>query len=139
MQEKRWENQYRATLVCVDDYEGCILKGRLINPGVHEPIPFYGAVQFFREMEKLLDDMRFPEAFSQIRVFQNKSLDQPKEETTSAEDMGRMASFNLRVLFRQNASWQGSVTWLEGKQDEAFRSALELLFLMDSALSCNKE
>ena len=41
---------------------------------------------------------------------------------------------SVRILFRQNASWQGSVLWREGGQEERFRSALELVLLMDSAL-----
>jgi hypothetical protein len=45
----------------------------------------------------------------------------------------------VRVLFRQNASWQGSVTWMEGRQEESFRSALELLLLMKSALDQKQE
>jgi hypothetical protein len=40
----------------------------------------------------------------------------------------------VRVLFRQNASWQGSLTWLEEGKEESFRSVLELLLLMHSAL-----
>ena len=48
---------------------------------------------------------------------------------------GDVATFAVRVLFRQNASWQGSVVWLEGKKEEKFRSALELFNLMGSALS----
>ena len=49
--------------------------------------------------------------------------------------MPRFPTFAVRILFRQNASWQGSVTWLEGNREESFRSVLELIFLMDSALS----
>ena len=40
----------------------------------------------------------------------------------------------IRVLYRQNASWQGRVVWREESRSETFRSALELLFLMHSAL-----
>ena len=40
----------------------------------------------------------------------------------------------VRILFRQNASWQGTVLWSEGGQEERFRSALELALLLDSAL-----
>ena len=40
----------------------------------------------------------------------------------------------VRILFRQNASWQGTVLWSEGSQEERFRSALELALLLDSAL-----
>ena len=54
---------------------------------------------------------------------------------------GKLGTFALRVLFRQNASWQGSVTWLEENREESFRSALELIWLIDSALreSAEKE
>ena len=48
---------------------------------------------------------------------------------------GRRATFAVRVLFRQNATWQGSVTWMEKNQEESFRSVLELLLLMNSAVS----
>jgi hypothetical protein len=45
-----------------------------------------------------------------------------------------MATFFVRIIFRQNASWQGSVLWLEGQREQRFRSALELIFLLDNAL-----
>ena len=43
-------------------------------------------------------------------------------------------SFWVEVVDQQNASWQGTVTWINKGQKEHFRSALELLSLMDSAL-----
>ncbi|MBQ2819515.1 MAG: hypothetical protein IKM67_05230 [Clostridia bacterium] len=52
---------------------------------------------------------------------------------------GRLATFSIRLMFRQNASWQGSVSWLEGSSEETFRSALELIFLMKSALDSKKQ
>ena len=47
---------------------------------------------------------------------------------------GALATFAVRLIFRQNASWQGSITWLEGEAEQSFRSVLELTLLMDSAL-----
>ena len=40
----------------------------------------------------------------------------------------------LNIYNRQNATWQGSVTWVEKKEKQQFRSALELLKLIESAL-----
>ncbi len=51
---------------------------------------------------------------------------------------GDVATFQLRILFRQNASWQGSVAWTEGRREESFRSVLELLLLMNSAMECGE-
>ena len=41
--------------------------------------------------------------------------------------------FILNIYNRQNATWQGSVTWVERKEKQQFRSALELLKLIESA------
>lgn len=43
-------------------------------------------------------------------------------------------TFILNIYNRQNATWQGSVTWVEKKEKQQFRSALELLKLIGSAL-----
>lgn len=48
---------------------------------------------------------------------------------------GRLATFTVCIHFRQNATWQGEVAWLEQQQRTCFRSALELLFLLDGALA----
>ena len=43
-------------------------------------------------------------------------------------------TFLVEVVDQQNASWQGSVTWMNKGKKEHFRSALELIRLMDSTL-----
>ena len=47
---------------------------------------------------------------------------------------GRLATFTLRILFRQNATWQGEVSWLERRENCTFRSVLELMQQLDRAL-----
>ena len=44
-------------------------------------------------------------------------------------------SFLIRVTFCQNASYQGEITWLEGKRTQQFRSALELISLIGEAVA----
>ena len=43
-------------------------------------------------------------------------------------------TFVVKILDRQNATWQGSVTWLEEQKVQFFRSALELMKMIDGAL-----
>ena len=45
-----------------------------------------------------------------------------------------IGTFVVRILDRKNATWQGSVTWTEQQNVQYFRSALELLKLIDGAL-----
>lgn len=44
------------------------------------------------------------------------------------------ATFVVKVNFRQNATWQGTISWTNQKKTQYFRSALELVRLMDEAL-----
>lgn len=44
-------------------------------------------------------------------------------------------SFVIEVKSQENHTWQGTITWVEGKKKENFRSALELMRLIDSTLA----
>ena len=44
-------------------------------------------------------------------------------------------SFVIEVKSQENSTWQGTITWVEGKKKENFRSALELIRLIDSTLA----
>ena len=48
-------------------------------------------------------------------------------------------TFLVEVVDQQNASWQGSVKWINTGKKENFRSALELIRLLDSALTEEKK
>ena len=51
------------------------------------------------------------------------------------EHKGDLATFVVHVQYRQNATWQGKVVWTDTKQESHFRSALELVKLMDNAMT----
>ena len=44
-------------------------------------------------------------------------------------------SFVVEIKSQENHTWQGTITWVEGKKKVNFRSALEMIRLMDSTLS----
>jgi hypothetical protein len=46
--------------------------------------------------------------------------------------------FFIQITDTQNASWQGTITWADGRKAENFRSALEMIKLIDSAVSENE-
>lgn len=89
-------------------------------------------------MEQSLDVENIPQSFHKVRTFFPLTgywLDAPADERPR---MGKMATFVVQVLFRRNASWQGTITWLDKKQTQNFRSVLELILLMNSALEGTK-
>ena len=46
----------------------------------------------------------------------------------------KRGTFLLTIYNRQNATWQGTVTWVDRNEKQQFRSALELSKLRESAL-----
>jgi len=48
-------------------------------------------------------------------------------------------TFEISVKFMQNSTWQGQIHWVEKDQKQSFRSALEMLKLMDEALTEGSE
>ena len=135
MQGAMWGSQFRTTIVCVDGCENSVLSGRIYNPCLPQGDGFRSTIQFLKKMEALLDQMKFPQSFSVNRVFRPSPEIKLNGPPDARSKVGKAGTFALKILFRQNASWQGSVVWLEGGREESFRSVLELLLLMDSAVN----
>ena len=57
-----------------------------------------------------------------------------KKEVTQV-DGGMNKMFVIQILNNQNATWQGPITWADTNKTESFRSALELIKLIDNAVA----
>lgn len=55
------------------------------------------------------------------------------------EKRKRADTFLIKIIEHQNATWQGKVTWIEEQREQYFRSALELLKLIDGAIEENQK
>ena len=122
----------QTMLVCVDSYEGGVPRGRLYLPG-QQGQRFDSLSQLLLRAEQLLEQGG-AQSFTIPRIF---ALAKPlRSAPCDADELarGKAATFEMRVLFRQHASWQGELLWLERDARQSFRSALELITLMDSAL-----
>jgi hypothetical protein len=137
IKEKTRADEYRTTLICVDAYENGAIRGRMYNPRIKGAEVFDNLMQLLLRLDTLLDELKFPQSFEAKREFGPVDQQIPAAAEEDRRE-GRTATFAVKILFRQNASWQGSVAWLEGRREESFRSVLELLFLMNSAMASEK-
>jgi len=133
MREKNFGNDYWITMVYVDSYENNELKGWFHNPYLEEAQHFSSLSDFLIMMESMLDAMCMPQSYASNRTFRPVPASTPGI-SYGTFSRGRTATFCLSIRFRQNSSWQGSITWLEQNNKQNFRSVLELVVLMDSAL-----
>ena len=126
-------NEYRTITLCLDDYDECCLQGRLYHPAWQQPVVFANAMQLLLAVQSLLDELDFPQSQTELRAFAPAKPAIPTCPVDIPQE-GRKATFSLKIIFRQHASWQGSLSWLEKGQEQTFRSVLELLMLLHSAL-----
>lgn len=126
---------YRNIRLCVDSYEWGVWKGRCWHPGVEgSGRAFESLAQFLVGAEALFNETNFPQSYTAKRAFAPRPDPGGGEPFGPGPEMGRRGTFLIRLLFRQHASWQGSVVWVEGEGEQTFRSVLELVLLIDSAL-----
>ena len=131
--------EMKRSLIRVYSYRNKEIRGTLQNPYFEEEPYFDNLTQLLIRMEGLLDALDFPQRSMEGRAFdrpeQRVAAGAPRPAPEALGEQKPLATFQLSVLFRQNASWQGSLTWLERAEEAQFRSVLELVGLLDSALA----
>lgn len=130
-------------VVGIDQIDRVDYSGRLWNGYQKEPVAFQNSMELMREMEAFFDEINFPQSAMRIRSFQKeqrsarwagKAEDRKPDMCELEKNKGEKGTFIVQVMYRQNATWQGQVIWAEQNKKVYFRSAMELLKLMDSAL-----
>ena len=137
---------YAPNLICVcfDERTDDSYSGRLYTQYDKEPFRFNSVIDMALRMDRLYDDWDFPQSATLPRTFHRaKPIVQKTNILESGltpdhariySQKGKTATFIVRVKYRQNATWQGEVVWLEEAVRQEFRSALELMKLLQDAL-----
>lgn len=136
--QKLWVPDIRKTTVCIDSYREGVFRGRFYgSDGSAQSFPSLS--QFLVMMEQMLERIGEPQSDTSHRSF--SALLQPPADTLPRSSIrrGMQATFELQILFRQHTSWQGMILWKEQHRQQSFRSVLEMILLMDSALRETEE
>lgn len=148
--DKRTMCMFAPNLIalCIDERGDEDYNGRVYDQYHEEPVRFRGMLDALRCVEFYLDRLDFPQRSTMQRSFRKQeaiSIDYGKrparEEIMSnlENKKGEEGTFIVQVKYRQNATWQGQVIWAEENKKTYFRSALELLRLIDDALRSDAE
>ena len=127
----------RSCIIRVHRYDNKNPEGTFYNLYYGIEIPFGNLTRLLLLMDDMMDEIDCPQASIKSKRFV-KTHKQPERDSipNTLFDLKQdvLATFKIKVLFRQGASWQGKIHWLEENAETSFRSALELIKLMDSAL-----
>lgn len=137
----RLRSELCSGIVCIDSFDEYNMTGRLFHNSLSHELYFRSFMELVEQMEHIFNSLDYPQKSMELRAFPGtQPLEREKVRaansslTHSPSAKGDVATFQLRVMFRQNASWQGTVRWVEQGVSENFRSVLELLHLIDSAI-----
>lgn len=145
--------------VCVEDLANGVIQGTVQNQYQREPFLFSGLDQFLEIAEMSMDIMAAPRRDIRRRKFSAAHRQPGAELEEELVDLpvrccaagsmpqnfvvhyGRYGVFNIRVLYRRNASWQGEATYFDRRHKSSlvFRSTLELVCAMRQTLAARAD
>lgn len=147
--------------VYVDQYDKINFSGRVYIEALNSTFVFCGVCSLLKQLDSIYNCLNFPLATHPIRSFSGVKVKggkwdsskyikkikdreesggtyQMEQKEIKLEAAGK-GTFIIRVLYRQNATWQGNIQWIEGKKSQNFRSELELIKLIDDAITSEGE
>ena len=122
----------RATLgkrmceVAVRNFSHFVMGGDVSHPAVADRREFASEFELRDEVERFL--LPLPDGEEEGTIISPRSI------MVNAGGFGPM-TFVIRVMFRRNATWQGTICWKEKRRQISFRSFLEMLLLMQEAVA----
>lgn len=129
----------QTNILMVDSYDHKTMRGRIYNQFTSSYTNFYSLVEVILMLEKGFEVNNYPLRGADLRCFYKENSQEPFICTIPTDQqrqfLGKLATFMLKVKFRQNSSWQGELVWVGEQKKEYFRSVLELMKLLDNALS----
>lgn len=135
--------------ICVDQAQRGDYTGKLWNQYEDDFLDYRDSVDMVQKMDRFYDQWDFPQRTTDVRTFKKGKgrktaarispvrgrRERPHMNSDRVwEKRGDEGTFIVHVKYRQNSTWQGEVVWVENNERQYFRSALELLKLIDGAM-----
>lgn len=141
-EQNRFPNHYCDLAVYVDRGIKDEVAGYLVHIAENQAWRCENIACFVKTCEKVFNSINYPQATHLLRQMGNgtgrglkheRGIDDMAVKTDNIPEENK-PTFLIKIKYRQNASWQGSIKWLETDTEKNFRSALELIKLMDDAV-----
>lgn len=116
-------------------------QGILRIPSIGLESKFFDISEMIYLCEQAFEQNHRPAPAEQVRSWrqhtQQEEVPMPIETVSAAGTAKSQVrpTFVVSVQYRRNATWQGTVRWVEREETRAFHSMLELMRLMDEAIS----
>lgn len=136
--------------IYIDHYGADTVSGRLCSFYVYEKaLSFRGLSELITVTEDVLNHLFYPQPTLCLRRFvepSRPSTRKPEKRPPTMQDRENIgtevtwekqktdSTFIVHVRYRQNATWQGEIKWVNRNKTQYFRSSLEMVRLIEEAL-----
>jgi len=130
--------------ICIDSIADGQISGRVYGQRLENPLLFADIGSMLLQIDDMLNAQDYPRAFQRKRSFsEEQQVTAPSSPEISGDFMrkedveanqGKIATYNINIVTRQNTSWQGAIDWLDGSPPQAFRSVLELIRIFSDSI-----
>lgn len=109
-------------ILLVQSYQDGEMSGQLLHPHGGGPQEIRSIPKLILKLDEILSS---EESVIHYHVF----------EPTGFENVERIATLRIQILFQEHCTWQGCVLWEEQRKEATFRSVLELIQILDEILA----
>ena len=143
-EQSRFSNNYMMTSVFTEPrgQHDTDLSGVMRHDASGKAWRFQDVFELLKLYEGLFDAEDYPQPTHRLRDMETAGRREDGSDFLRERELGDdkteglgEPNFRVKVLYRQNASWQGIIEWPAKMMRRRFQSALELIKIMDSSLS----
>lgn len=123
-------------VITISNHVSGDFQGTVYFPQTGRSVPFPTAWGLIKQLEADIEMNQVPQKTFEIRRWSKKAGAPKKfraEKVKYPNKECTICSFLVQVQYCRNATWQGTIHWMEGKQTRSFRSEYELLKLVEEA------
>jgi hypothetical protein len=133
------ENKYfppNGLRVCIEKGDGVHLEGRFYSPLSEKVFSFCDFQELLLKADSLFDQVGYPQSFQKKRSFQQEDNKYPaynahptiyRQAGEILKMEGGEATFDILVVSRSKANWQGFVNDKAGKRIGRFQDVVQLI------------
>ena len=118
---KTFPSKMNDAVLLVSAYEDGEISGWLIHSRLDSPLKVQNMTQLLIKLDE-------------IQMMDFNPIRSNVYETVRYEELMHFAEIRIRILFKEHYTWQGYVLWENEQMEAAFRSALELVMILDEIL-----
>lgn len=133
-------NQNNSTMrFCIDSVCDGNISGRVFSRRFTRAVGFTDLVTLILQLDKVFDRQGFPQAFQRARTFlrNETELDYISDDPAHGvageyvlAQRGNVLTFDVTVISRRNANWQGIICWVDSSEQQKFSGIMDLLRLI---------